>query len=408
LNRSLAEAVVAVLARPSNGAAEQLATFPPREWRSSMNWLFASGLSLHLLLALQELRAESVLPLHVAADLQSAYVASAVRTEALFADVLQLNRSFYEGRLPFVNWKGFALVPQFSPDVRLRPLMDFDFIINADDAGKFDERLRNAGYQVCARTSVETVYEKHRGAFHSVNQIYRPNPYRRVELHMGSDVIIPGLQMPSFAGLLDRARVEQRRGQAFPVLCPEDAFLTHAAHIVKHVLSGSVRLCWLLELMTFVGSKTRSTKVDEHVRLHVGDKHLVWPIVGIALAVANAVFPTKVPSEFEPAIEAIPKSAARWVRLHARTMALSDPFSKLSLLLVREFMDAAQWKSYERSRVFPLRKAPRLVQAKTDSASGRVRSVWTQAQFLTRVILLHIIENARYLLARRKWSRSEV
>ena len=406
MNRLLAEAVVAMVGEPSRHHAERLRSYSMRQWRQNHHWLVTGGLALHLLTNLRQFEAEDVLPLAYRHHLAGLHDASGPRTEELRRDLLELNRLLTALGAPFVNWKGFALCPDFCPDIRLRNQTDYDFIIRADDFELFHRALLDAGYLLSGSTDGEFRYELLPGQPYSLDEVYCPKRHRKVELHLGTDSRAASGRPMDFSPLFDRYRIRCLDGVSFPVLAAEDAFVTHAAHAGRHALSGWVRIAWLLELDTFVRQYQSDDALWETVRTRIDATSAIS--VGVALALVVRLWRRDLPRAISSLMDVLPVNLARWLDVNWRGFVLSDfPGTKLHLLLHRELLGEAAFQKLEHSTLYPIKVPPRVsyVSAQAPLAK-RVRAARSQARFVMRRLKFHLVENSRYWLMKRRWQRT--
>lgn len=407
VNQPLAKSIVDTIACPCAEHAIVFRRYRDRDWRNTYHWLITSGLALHLLAAVKKGESELCLPPNIAERLGALDRASVIRTDELRADFLELNRRFIDLGAAFANWKGFALEPDFCEDVRLRPQMDFDFIVRADDARLFDSVLRDFGYQRTNSTPLEATYEIMPGQPYTLEQVYQSKPQRKVELHFAVDhpsLVTPALHLRA---ALERRRKVTIQGQSVCVLAPADAFFSHAAHAGRHALEGWVRLGWLHEIDRFVRSHAGDSKLWRSIACAAegSSTAAVAPAVGILLA--NQIWSRTLSESLRWAETVLPHSAVQWMNDHGAKLAMADfPGTKLNLLLQREFIAAADWRSVERAALFRRRAVPRVAQAPPDAtALQRMRATHFQFRFTCRRILFHSIESARYFVCKWMWTR---
>jgi hypothetical protein len=406
MNRALAEAVIDVVGRRSLENAEKLQTFRGRDWRRAHHWLITSGLALHLLVALRTLGAESTLDDEYRRRLSFLYDASGLRTIELRRELLDLNRRFSALGVPFANWKGFALEPDFCPDIRLRPQMDLDFVIAHDDADAFHRVLLEAGYKVSGVAHNELRYENVPGCQYSLEEVYCPKPHRKVELHLGTDTgTVPDTAI-DLEGALQRRWARNMEENPFPVLAPADAFLAHGAHAGRHALSGWVRIGWLLELDTFLQTHAHDAAIWDQSQSRINPNSAAS--IGLALTLMNSLFGRVVPESLRWATQALPTAIVKWLELEGQSFLLSDfPGTKLHLLLQRELLSTDEWLGLERKSLYPIKRPPRVAYADAKATvPQRARAAKEQFRFVCGRIKFHLVENARYFVMKRRWHRT--
>lgn len=407
MNRTLARTVVDAIACPCAEHAFALRRFSARDWRRSYHWLITSGLALHLLAVLRTFQAEHCLPPRICERMNGLDLASMARTDELRRDYLELNRRFEGLGTVYVNWKGFALEPEFCEDVRFRPQMDFDFIVQPEGADLFDTELRAAGYRQTRNTSIEATYENLPHRPYSLEGVYQLKPQRKVELHFASDHGSLTTNAMDLHAALARRCVVMSGGQSIPVLAPADAFLGHAAHAGRHALEGWVRLGWLHEIDYFVRRHASDSVLwGEVLRLALlPNAPVISAAVGILLA--KQLWHRKLAVSLTWAEEALPDSASRWIEAHGDRLALADfPGTKLNLLLQRELSDGADWPEIERAALFRRRAIPRVVHVPPKATlRQRAHISHLQFRFASRRVFFHVVETARYYVLKWRWSR---
>ena len=407
MNRHLATSIVNAIASPSAERARGLQRFRERDWHRSYHWLVTSGLALHLLAALKDYQEEPCIPQKLAARLHSLNRESANRTRELRSDFLDLNRRFATTGAVYTNWKGFALEPEFCDDIRLRPQMDFDFIVRPEDAVFFDSVLRECGYQRTHNTAIEAIYENMPGHSYALEDVYRPKPHRKVELHFAADHpswVTPAMDLRA---ALDRRQTMTLAGETAPVLAREDAFLSHAAHAGRHALEGWVRLGWLHEIAQFSQRHADNPELWTRVRALAEEPNAPLTSAAVGIVLASRVWHTNVASVLSGAERMLPGSAVRWLDQYGERLAIADfPGTKLNLLLQRELCGDAHWREVERAALFRRRAVPRVAHIPPQAtALRRVRAAQTQFRFTCRRICFHVVETARYYLLKWRWGR---
>ena len=407
VNISLAKSIVDAVGCPCVRHAAVLKTFSERSWRRSYHWIVTSGLALHLLAALKECERESSLPDGIAARLRRLDDASGVRTDDLRRDFLQLNARFAALGVPYANWKGFALEPDFCRDIRFRPQMDFDFIVYPEHSDVFDIALRGAGYQKTRTMATELSYETMPGRSYTLEQVYHPKPQRKVELHLAADHpshVTPAMDLH---GALQRRREAVVHGEVIAVLAVEDAFLSHAAHAGRHALDGWVRLGWLHEIDYFIRLHHHDSNLWSSVRSLADHPDAPVASAAVGILLANRLCRGQLPDGLRWIEEVLPEPAVRWMDRHGERLVMAEfPGTKLGLLLQRELIVAGDWRKVERDALFGRRPIPRVAHIPQSATMvQRIRAVRKQSRFIVRRLRFHCVETARYLLLKWRWSR---
>ena len=400
MNASLPASVVNFLAAPSRSAAEALAPLALRHWNRKRHWLVVSGLALYFWDELRRNSWHDVLPREIATWLADLWEASGQRIRELTTDLLQLNEMFSALQLPYANWKGLAASPDFCPDPRLRMQLDFDFVIEPGSENIFGAALEQSGYHLVGVEDREFQYENMPGTLYSFEQIFRPKPQRKVELHYDAVGDFSGFPQPSLDSVLTRRITESRGGVAFPHLCPADAFLAACFHVGRHLFAGWGRLDWLLEIRHFAVHHAANAALWAEVRARTAACPHSASMAALACELTQRLFgwPEGHAWRWAP----LAAHAERWMRLHARDWALADfPGRKNYLLLARGFLEPARWQEFERGRLLPARTPPR--PARTAPPASRTQSWRWQVRFVRTRLRFHLLEGARYLLQKRAW-----
>ena len=406
MNLPLANAVVDFLAVPSDERALELGRFRPRQWHSSMHWLVTSGLALYLLEELRRAGQLHVVPAATRATLEEMWSASEARVQSLQATLFDLNQRFCAAGLRFANWKGFATVPEFCPDARLRSFSDFDFLVDQESLERGSAILASCGYVMTERSDAEVRFETLPGSLTPFARSYHTSAARRVELHTRLNGAIGNRRLPDYTDLLDRRVVERRQGADFPVLCLADAFLLHALHCSRHFMDGWVRVGWLLEVRNFL----RGHRADQGLWREIDRRAHLIPgcaeLVGIASWLCACLLGERDSECLDWALRSIRPSAIAWLQRFGRPAALAEfPGTKLPLLLVRELADHESWAELQKERSVRIRRPAKISRPLDSSLRQRAIAAAWQIRYAWMRLRFQGIEGARYYIEKRRWDR---
>jgi len=399
MDRQLAAAVIASF-RDSDAADHRirLRSFSVRRWQHSLYWLDASGLALYWLKRLQLLNIEDAVPGSIRLELKQRHADNRQRTAALFEEFARLNAAFHNAGFPYVNLKGFGLVPDYCPDITLRYQMDFDFLVGNHDAAKCHAVLNALGYAPVAINRDVLEFKTDAGRTPSIRDLYKTRPQRAVEIHLS--------QVHSFEfhpALLGRNRCMATQGGLYPCLLAEDMFIAQACHILRHLRSEWTRLSWLLEFKNCIDRRRDDNAFWRAVR----DKAALNPTVSLAVNAAARIvsktFGVPTPVELTNAAgAAISADVALWIECYGNDALLADfPGSKLYLIL-EGAIAGEKGASRIRDRLFP-RRPPAPIVPVPPGRLLRLWAFWTQFAYFYVRLRFHITAGLRYFFAARHW-----
>lgn len=419
MNRGLADAVVRCLA--VSGATDDdyrgLARYGRRDWGRTLPWLDTAGLALYLFERLVSAGATGVLPPAVAERLRQNLADNHRRVNHMAERFAFLNRRFEQVGVRYAVIKGFALIPEFCPDARLRHQADLDYLIDAPSIPGARSVLEEAGYSLRARTPTDLVFwrpsERLPTAHHD---IYRPEVQPFVELHLAlwdetkHRVPVSGPDLS-----LDDVTLRQWNGLTFPVLGSERVFLLQTLHIFKHLLACWVRMSWLLEMGRFLRGRTAEAPFWERVR---GEAEQTPPMAELAAIVGGLVaktFDAPVPSTLAMWRERLRPGARVWLDHYGREWAFANlplyerrlfPATKLALLLHLQYVpDAKARRHVKYYRLLPLRLPERIARPVKAKPSSVIEAYVRQCRFVMRMGIFHVGTGLRYLWELPRWRR---
>ena len=242
MNRRLALQIIDGLsvAGPAESDFAPLKTWDRRSWLAMLPWLHTSGLALPLLRTLRIRGSENLLPPDVRTRLERNQADNQARVDRMAEEFAALNRCFENAGIRFAALKGFALIPDYSPDASLRSQADFDYLVAPESQSQAERALRAASYVRKSQEDRSPVV-----FFHSARplripasdeDLYSAALPRRLELHTGLWNAGPELIRPrSLAAALDRTQPREWQGLRLPALADEDAFTFQILHALRHI-----------------------------------------------------------------------------------------------------------------------------------------------------------------------------
>jgi len=415
VNRGLARKIIDCLpvAGPAESDLAGLQSWSRKSWAATLPWLHTSGIALYFLRTLQERSEEHVLPPEVRVRLERNQADQNLRVAAMTEEFAALNRGFENAGVRYAVLKGFALIPEYSPDASLRTQADFDYLIAPESLARAEQALRAASYVRQTRgESRPVVY------FHSArplripasdDDLYSAALPRRLELHLrlwnpGPEAILA----PSLKTTLDRTRLHHRQGLRFPVLANEDGLIFQVLHALRHIFDFWCRLSTLLEIAYFLDRRA----CDElfwrrFVARAEGDSGLPQA-TGVVFTLATKLFGASIPAALADWIrQSTPQAMALWVERYGRDCALENFMgNKFSLFLRREFIaDSAAWRQALRRRLLPFHRPNRGTEAASPRMSSRLAAGLKQSRHVLGRIKFHLVSGLRYGWELPRWER---
>jgi hypothetical protein len=406
-NKQVVEAVVAAFHDSAEVSAERLSRFTARDWQRSYHWLDASGMALYFLDRVESLHIENALPAATLERLRGNLADNRQRSSTMLVEFASLNQAFQRAGLIYANLKGFSLSPESCPRPELRCQLDLDFLIDGTQLDLARTILSKTGYELIAATPDVWEFKAGSDELTRITDHYKPRPQRCVELHFASSG--PPTHLLFRDSRLERRTRHSWGGVTFPALTPADQFIAQALHIFKHLCTACTRLSWLLEYQHHVAVRYQDQAFWQEVREHAGSDAHTSIAIGLATLLSFRIFGGKAPAQLEEWTSArLPAAVRLWADHYGREAILADfPGTKLYLLLQEELRSNDEsWKQTKRSRLMPLRLAPRIVSVRSDdNVWKRIRSELFQLRFLLFRVRFHVVEGVHYLVEASRWKR---
>jgi hypothetical protein len=394
----LRSAILASFAQNAEDVAASLSRFAERSWRRELKWLDVSGLALYLFDHLRDLGREEMLPSAILARLQWNLADNRIRTAAMLAEALGINRGLERAGVSYANLKGVTLSPESVPDPSLRLQLDLDLLILESDADKARGVLEGMGYALHCKSGRTWEFKAGGSELPSLKDLYKAKPQRAVELHLA----------PA-SGLLERVVRREFMHVELPALSPVDIYLRQAEHLFKHLCGASTRAAWVLEARRHMLARAADDAFWHSVRDRLqGEPQLALPVSVVALLVEE-IFGDVLPTYLNRAIEENVSPGVRvWVERYGRRVLLSGAYgTKHYLLLLEALPECARRERAGLGRMLvPLRLPPMIAHGFAgETVRSRMRRYWIQLGFILDRLLFHFVEGLRYLLESVRFRR---
>lgn len=418
MNHALAGEIASCLrvSSPSVDHVRNLAAFSRGDWKRAQEWLDYSGVALWFWDRLKGVGARDAVPPEIGERLDRLITDHSFRVVSMAEEFDSINRIFERAGVEYAVLKGFALIPEYTPDVRLRPASDYDYLLPAESMERAAQALRDAGYiRRLERVEHPVVYA------HSTNtqrmplrrdDLYSASFHRAVELH--TRLWEPGtLKIP--LGLPDdfltRRRLRNWQGLHFYALAEEDELIFQVLHVFRHILECWCRLCSFLEIAYFLehrrGDADFWQRFSERSRFSPPLAGMAGVVFSLAGGLFGAAFPAVIDADV---IRTLRYPLDHWVNRYGYESALANfADNKYSLLLYREFVpDDTAWREIRRRRLFPLHRPARAAQASTSKFSARLAAGRKQGSYVARRLLHHLIAAVKYTWESFRWERIKI
>lgn len=232
--------LAAAIEPPAAAVAELRALAPALDWDATVDLAMQLGVAPLVHRTLQRARLE--VPEVHRLRLFATHGMSAIRNDAIMAEVLRITRALDEAGIPSVPLKGAGLMVTLYPDVALRTFGDIDLLVP-------DARHRAAGTVLVALgyTQKEDDPQRERAErFHHHLTFTHTAPSGRFHLELHHRLITSFLRRLDSEAVLTRARPCTYGQGQIRCLELEDEVLYCACHLMRHVAGPHLR--WLVDL----------------------------------------------------------------------------------------------------------------------------------------------------------------
>lgn len=406
---ALVDAIVASFSASREEARTLLSHFTAENWARTEYWLDSSGLALYFLDIVQTRRLRGTIDSRILEKLQRKLGDNKLRLGTMFREWIDINRSFQSAGIAYANLKGFTLFPHSCPDISLRHVSDFDFLVDPSDINRARALLEERGYRLTGETARSLEFKTEGRIRTSLEGQYEVDNRRSAELH------ITGENMPSVEASkrdvrLNRLSTWDFPTGRFPSLEPADQLIGQALHLLGHLRQEYTRASWLLEYRYHVETRRRDTAFWGAVQTRSEAQPENAIALGLSTVLATELFGHFAPPELRVwTVDALPPKVLLWANLYGRRAVLSDvPGTKLYLLLddALKLVQSGRTAAGTLRQLMPLRRPDRLVPiAPRTSVRGRLRRELIELQFLFFRLRFHLKEGIRYLVEWNRWKR---
>jgi hypothetical protein len=414
VNRVLAREIAGCL-RVSGSPTEHLknlASFSLSDWERAEEWLDHSGVALWFWDRLTKLGARDAVPPETAARMERILREHSIRVTCMAEEFDSINRSLANAGVQYAVLKGFALIPDYAPEARLRTAYDFDYLLPPDSMVRADQPLRSEGY-----------IHRHEDEGHSLRYTRSagtPRPFprdylysaalaRAVELHTRlwdlEPLMIP---LPLPEDFLARKRLRKWQGLSFYSLAEDDELMFQVLHAFRHVLRNWCRLCTFYEIALFLARRSSDSAFWQSFWQRIRNIPLLPEMAGVVFSLAARLFGAQAPSLIDVEIlRPMRYPLLLWVRRYGCDSALANlADNKYALFLHHEFVpDEATWAGVLRWRLLPIQRPNRAARASSPKVTARLAAGWSQATYVARRLSHHSLGALRYMWESRQWER---
>ena len=385
-----------------------------REGKGTLTWLDLSGLALYLREKFRALDSLETLPPALRAHLDRRDAENRVRVAAISEEFQNLNRLLAGAGIEHAVLKGFALLPDYCPDLALRAQYDLDYLIRPASRDFAARVLQKVGYRwKNTRDRQADVYYLPQPSLRIANGsavFYSACLSRPVELHHGLwDRAEERIRINLPEDLLERALRRRWQGLEFAVLSDEDGLLFQVLHVFRHILRNWCRLSSFLEIALFLERRFSDTAFWKRFNDRISKLRWLPEITGVVFNLASSLFGARIPPQVEAQTAPVLSSLlTRWVENYGKNLALENfQCDKYSLFLHREFLEEpADWARIRRRRLFPFRLPSRLPGATYEDGASSLKKVWRQCLHASRRLKFHAASDLRFVREYPRWLRT--
>ncbi len=401
--------------RAPGGSLAQLREFRQRDWKHALSWLDDAGLAFYFMRKIKDTNATGAVPTWVTSRLEERFTANRQRVDEMAHRFDSLNRRFNDAGVRYVVLKGHSLIPDFCPDVYLRHQGDFDYLVDEESLPAAQQVVVEAGYRPKPSVSNQEFIFVTPGAgtaTRSPEQYSAQSPHA-VELHLD---IWDSEQhrLPSMPRLfcVNRTRMHQRNGLAFPALPDEDAFLLQVLHACHHLFTYWIRMSSLFEIGFFLNQRASDTALWTRVEQRAGHNLMLREFIVVITELVANLFAAPVPLLVRDWGQDIRPATRVWIENYARHCAFCVvpahelcllPRAKLVLFLQQQYEGACVQKHSARDRLIKFPRLSRMASSIKNKPSLVLSADWWKRQFFMRRSLFHTLAGLRYLCEIPRW-----
>lgn len=428
MNRVVAREIVGCLGASST-PGEHLACLAAsgcRDWEDTLEWLDHSGIALLFWNRLKELGKERAVPAAIGERLERNLADHRIRVARMVEEFDSINRCLEKANVKYAVLKGFALIPEYCPDIFLRTTYDYDYLVDPESLDCAECALRAAGFlrKEGAEDHPIVYFQNPHGPPSPLGRsdLYSAALPRTFEMHYrfwdATPVKIPlalrvdpllgvRLRGPSSLGSLPGLSIE--RPVHFYVLAEEDELIFQVLHVFRHILRNWCRLCSLLDIAHFLKHRAPDIAFWDRFLDRLKYSRPLSEIAGVVFLLTAAVFGAAIPAPVSAqTILNMRRSLVLWVERYGQDSALGN-FSdnKFGLFLHHEFIqDDATWRAIQRSCLFPIHRPNRTAHTSDPTLSSGWAARLRQWSYVGRRLKHHLVTTLQYRLESPRWDRA--
>ncbi|MFP5227950.1 MAG: nucleotidyltransferase family protein [Acidobacteriota bacterium] len=409
-NPALVEAIVASFSASREEGYTLLSPFTAEDWARTESWLDTSGLAFYFLNVIQTRRLIGAVDRRLVEKLQQKLAENKLRLAELLHELVALNQSFEHAGIRFANLKGFTLFPHSCPDLSLRHISDFDFLVEPADVDLAGVLLEQHGYHRTGSTAHSLEFKTAGRIRTSLAGQYQADNRRSAELHLAVESLKAAKGPGERDSRLNRLVEWECPAGRLPSLGPADQLIGQALHLLGHLRHEHTRASWLLEFRQHVRVRGRDAAFWQVVQARAEREPEIATALGLSTLLATRLFGSFAPPELSSwTVDALPPMVRLWVELYGQRAVLADvPGTKLYLLLEDALREARPEEPAAGTmrRLIPLRLPDRIDPAMPrTSLRERMRRELIELRFLIFRLRFHLREGWRYLVESHRWKR---
>jgi Uncharacterised nucleotidyltransferase len=398
-----------------------LSTLSVKQWHEVLRWLDDAGLTLTFWRCLKDVGEERLAPPEIQARLDENLEDHRSRIAQMLREFDLINSTLGAAKVPYAVLKGFALIPEYCPDILLRTAYDYDYLLAHDSLSRVDEALRAAGFVRKHRAERHPIVFFHKDrapqAPLSRDELYRKAFPRTIELHYRFwDINAGKIQLALPQDQLSRRELRCLAGSDgagptlnYYALSREDELIFQVLHVFRHILRNWCRLSALLEVAYFLGHQSSDSALWDCFIDRLQCSSMLPEIAGVVFLLASKLFRTTLPPPVSLNIVGkLRRELVLWVDRYGQHSALKN-FSdnKFTLFLHREFVpDEASWREVRRKALVSIQRPNRVLRPADSAVLSRVTASGKQACYVAQRLKYHMWTAIEYILEAPRWNRA--
>jgi hypothetical protein len=419
--RQIVDSLAGFAGSHKSGGHQYLSALSSKEWHDLLRWLDDAGLIPTYWRCLKDVGEEKLAPPEIRARLEENLEDHRLRIGQMLREFDLINSSLEAAGVPYAVLKGFALIPEYCPDILLRTAYDYDYLVAHDSVSRADKALRATGFvrKHGAEDHPIVYFHKDRPPRRPLNrdEIYRAAFPRTIELHYRFwDINAAKIPLALSRDQLSHRELRRLAGSdgagpalTYYALSREDGLIFQVLHVFRHILHNWCRLSALLEIAYFLEHQRSATALWDCFLDRLQCSYTLPEIAGVIFLLASKLFNTQLPPPVSLHIVGkLRRELVLWVDRYGRHSALNNfSANKFSLFLHREFVpDEASWREIRRKGLLPIQRPNCVFRPAESAARFRLMASWKQASYVARRVKHHTRTAIEYILEAPLWNRA--